>query len=153
MLNEDKKVSTNIKRKGECYMKKIIMSLLLVFSFVVLSACGDQKEASMGILPSRIEQIDQGGVIPEGSEAKVNGKGDYSLDMLWGTWVLEGSGDNTEVHVTDETIDLSHSEGEISVECFPKCFSIGPAWSGIAIDSFGNSASFTKGRGIAEKNW
>lgn len=126
-------------------MKKYIRIMTILACCFIFAGCSQQdQEKSKGILPTRIEQIDQGGVIPEGHEAKVESESEYSLDMLWGTWVLKGSR-NEEVHVTDKTIDIGSVETDaaVEVECFPSSMSFNPAWAG---------NSLTKGRRLAESN-
>lgn len=131
-------------------MIKRMKRLILALSFVLaLSGCGGgEKEEKgkeiAGILPTRIEQIGQGGVIPEGHEAKVEAQSEYTLDMLWGTWVRKGSS-ASDPEVPEQTIQIGTEEEPKEIECFPKMMSFNPAWA----DAY---TGYGSGRAVAESN-
>ena len=93
-------------------VKVVILALALILS---VSGCGGEKAKEKkereiaGLLPTRIEQIDQGGVIPEGYEAKVQAQSEYTLDMLWGTWVRKGSS-TEEMVASKQTVSIGSEE-------------------------------------------
>lgn len=139
-------------------MKRLVVLNTILCVMLLLNGCGNEavdttiveSETALetdevneedhiigGILPTRIENIDQGGTIPEGCEAKRSAEeGDYMLEMLWGTWVPEGSGKTGEMPDTDKTILLGEGEDAIEIMCWPERLTFVPAWAG-GDNSFG----------------
>lgn len=137
-------------------MRKRLNVLLLILLFILMiSGCGGKenrkKEREIaGLLPTRIEQIDQGGMIPEGHEAKVQAQSEYTLDMLWGTWVRKGSS-TEEIAASEQTINIGSGEEAKEIECFPSKMSLNPAWAG-SNDGFSGGRKGAIAERIAEEN-
>ena len=129
-------------------VKVVILALALILS---VSGCGgenaeEKKEREIaGLLPTRIEQIDQGGVIPEGYEAKVQAQSEYTLDMLWGTWVRKGSS-TEEMAASKQTVSIGSEEEPKEIGYFPENMKFNPAWAGtgILLGSTDQNGRFTK---------
>lgn len=125
--------------------KNVFLYLLIVMMLVSLTACagkdtdtGKKQIESMKILPSRMEQISQGGVIPEGCEAAVTEEGAYPLESLWGRWVPETETIETEQTITVQTVASYDEEtGErgdttdIELKVFPAEMDFRPPWMGL----------------------
>lgn len=107
-----------------------------------------------GFLPSRIERIKEGGIIPKGCEGKRIEEGFYSNEMFWGTWVPEEN-DLNEGGQEEETIVLEEEQEDIAIKCWPKRLTFSPAWAGVLGDdefSFAWESPDTKGRELALYN-
>lgn len=119
-------------------MKRAVSLLLACAIIGSLASCGNKSSVntpvSAGYLPTRLEQISEGGVVPEGCEAKTHlENSDFSIESLWGEWVLKGSstGDvhNTDQIFTYEVSDDSDETIQLEVEYLPKRFSLGPSYA------------------------
>ena len=139
-------------------MKKIISLILVLIIIVTMAACGNQKKsetskkeknkqesiekkASNEYLPSRIENINNGGEIPEGNEAnKQMESANYPKESLWGSWVPENSADiesqeetfasETTTYIDEETGEESKA-AEIKLKIFPQSLKFAAPWDNI----------------------
>ena len=126
-------------------IKKARFAIAILTIVFMLSGCGGNgTQQSLSCMPARIEQISEGGFVPDGSEAENEAVPSEKLknEMLWGTWVLEGSGSVDELHISDMAFSLPFSDGSdktVAVECLPKRLTFSPAWAGVSFSlSFGN---------------
>lgn len=139
-------------------MKKIVSLILVLIIIVTIAACGNQKKskiskkeknkqeniekkASNEYLPSRIENINNGGEIPEGNEAgKQMESANYPKESLWGTWVPENSADiesqektfasKTTTYIDEETGEESKAT-KIKLKIFPQSLKFAAPWDNI----------------------
>ncbi len=114
-------------------MKKcLVLSLLLV---LLLSFCACSAKQENTYLPSRIEQISAGGVVPEKDAAKqIMEPGKLPIESFWGTWVPKGSSADS-YQLPNVTFKLRipeapESEKTVAVEtnCFPESFELFPSY-------------------------
>ena len=133
-------------------MKKIISVIILVCLLTSSSSCGkvDSKNPEKAghesnMLPTRIEKINEGGVIPEGAEATVPVDSVPQYPMLWGEWVLDVE-DIYNANPTDVSIKIKDEENLKSyvvedpqyIECLPYSFEFSASWaSGRKLRSLG----------------
>lgn len=139
-------------------MKKIVSLILVLIIIVTMAACGNQKKsetskkeknkqeniekkASNEYLPSRIENINNGGEIPEGNEGgKQMESANYPKESLWGTWVPENSADiesqektfasKTTTYIDEETGEESKAT-KIKLKIFPQSLKFAAPWDNI----------------------
>lgn len=117
--------------------RKINLIMICIVVIIMLTACHEKGDSnaspdSAEFLPKRVEEINNGGSVPKGSESKNKiEKSSYDISSFWGTWVLKGSG-TSDVHITDKTMDytVTTDSGEnitLPAEYFPKVLSFHPA--------------------------
>lgn len=118
------------------YVRRMIGLVMISAMSLMFIACANQnvetETDSNKYLPTKIENIENGGRIPEGCEAKTPvEESKHSISSFWGNWVLKGSAEE-DVHISDKTIEytLLDEEGKpvtLTVECFPERLSFHPA--------------------------
>lgn len=129
---------------------KRLFNLFLVFAMTItLMSCGSRETInapnSAGYLPTRLEKINEGGKVPEGSEADKDMKvGNYPMESVWGTWVPVSETmsektftTNTSTYTNEETGEESEPES-IELNVFPKELTFSPTW----VDPTGMSSFF-----------
>lgn len=130
-------------------MKKRILSTIMIFMTLLMIGCGTKEqesiENSMFILPKRIESIGEGGIIPEGSEASVDCVSEYSLEMLWGTWIIDPF-QNEDV-ASKSSFLLRDGDTTRSFDYFPVTMTFNPAWAGLS-----NGKGYLSPKYVAESN-
>ena len=126
-------------------MKKALVSTVLCAAAVLcaLTGCGGSgkgtaKTVSGGYLPERIEQIQEGGMIPSGREAaRQMEDAAYPEESLYGDWVrVYASGEEPLQYAPDaQTVqypcyDEEGKEFELPFGCFPESMQFYPAGYG-----------------------
>ena len=127
-------------------MKKALVSAVLCAAVALgaLAGCGSSgkstaKTLSGGYLPGRIEQIQEGGVIPSGQEAKRQmEEAAYPEESLYGDWVRVYASGEEQPQYAPETETIQYvcydEEGKaftLPFGCFPESMSFYPAgWGG-----------------------
>lgn len=118
----------------------LALSVMLVLVTVCAASCSDGATASIsdadseGLLPTRIEQLSSGGVVPEGSEPIEGEEGAYPIESLWGEWVLADENVEVEQTVHTKTPSYVNEEGEteggldIEIKVFPQKIYFLPWW-------------------------
>lgn len=119
---------------------KRFLALLLSFTMVLaLVSCGasqsDTTAKTAGYLPTRLEDISEGGIVPEGYEAGTSmTTGNYPLESIWGTWVPISAVTskktftaNTTTYTDEETGEQSQPKS-IELKVFPEELTFCPPW-------------------------
>jgi len=119
---------------------KRLFNLFLIFAMAItLMSCGNRETInapnSAGYLPTRLEMINEGGKVPEGSEAdKDMNVGNYPMESVWGTWVPASETmsektftTNTSTYTNEETGEESEPKS-IKLNVFPRELNFSPAW-------------------------
>ena len=116
-------------------MKTKVKVVLLVLVCLMLIGCGTNKKkeskTTLGLVPSRIENIQNGGTIPEGCQAKVICDSGFKTEMFWGTWVL----DSSQPEEFKESFVLGSNENAKEFCCFPNKMRFNPVWAGMSLDA------------------
>ena len=129
-------------------IKKISTIIMTGCLALAASGCGGstvtttQKEEK--VFPQKIENVFDNPIIPEGSEATVNEKGNYPLDALWGEWIPEGwdyDGEDlaySDEHLTENTFTVfpwsgkdEDEDNERELDVFPCRLEFVPAEEGL----------------------
>lgn len=114
-------------------MKKLY-GMIALLCCVLLSACGKGGNSN-NILPTKMEQVNTGGIIPEGSEAAEHDNSMYPPEMFYGSWELE---DLSQIEDVDETVEVEIPDwtGEaekIKISVFPTDMNYGSEESYLSI--------------------
>lgn len=132
--------------------------LYLIFAaclMVTLSGCNAKDSPPAGdYLPSKVEQVSEGGVIPNGYEAKKEPiEAEYPLESLWGNWIpIDGNISTSKtltvreaVYYDDENAEYPIGE-KIQIPAFPQRLVFFPSWDDTGV-AFGKHLS-TWGEGV-----
>lgn len=132
-------------------MKRMIYLFFACVMTMVLMSCGSIGTAnaphSAGYLPTRLEEISEGGVVPEGYESKTDmSAGNYFMESIWGTWVPISESLSEKTFTTKDRTYIDEETGEerepksIELKIFPYELNFCPSW--VSASPWGGISSY-----------